>query len=153
MLCKKDSISFLFNLTTFSEKAIKLTNFKFFFVFPKVYIFRHISASIKVNLAIFLRFLAFSIVSSFGEQNLTQFNTAILDNNYQHNGDETNLWEKTSSHFQNAVCLRRFENRVATISELSDDGHGVFVKRRLQKDIKIIDNLFIDLICANQKEH
>ena len=47
----------------FEKKQCKtIGKFQLFRVFPKVYVFGHI----KVNLAIFLGFLAFGIVSSFG---------------------------------------------------------------------------------------
>ena len=50
----------------FEKKQCKtIGKFQLFRVFPKVYVFGHIKASIKVYLTIFLGFLAFGIVSSF----------------------------------------------------------------------------------------
>ena len=46
----------------------KIGKFQLFGIFPKVYVFGHIRALIKVNLTIFFGFLAFGIVSSFGEK-------------------------------------------------------------------------------------
>ena len=55
----------------------KIGKFQLFKVFPKVYVLRGIWASIKVNLAMFLGFLAFCSVSSFGVK-LTNVPSALF---------------------------------------------------------------------------